>query len=209
MVSKMKIDKADHYDDIDNIYQLIWKLLEFGKKNSNSDMHQGYLATHSARYPSIRTVVLRGVDKVKQTISFHTDFRSEKIKEINKNNKISLLFYDHDQKVQIKCSGIGLINNQNDNADQAWQRTQSFSKKCYIVDKAPGSTSDKPTSGYKKEHEIELPNEEILNSGYENFTLVSMEVSEIEWLYLHRHGHRRAKFIINNKDLVKKVWLTP
>ena len=57
--------------------------------------------------------------------------------------------------------------------------------------------------------DISLPDEEILNSGYENFTLVNMEILEIEWLYLHRHGHRRAKFIINNKDLVKKVWLTP
>ena len=38
-----------------------------------------------------------------------------------------------------------------------------FSKKCYIVDEPPGSTSEIPTSGYK-EHEIELPSEEILNS---------------------------------------------
>ena len=205
----MKIDKPEHYDDIDNIYQLIWELLEFGKKNSNSDIHQGYLATHSGSFPSVRTVVLRGVNYNEKIISFHTDFRSEKIKEISENNKISILFYDHNKKIQIKCSGIGIINNQNDNADQAWQRTQSFSKKCYIVNEAPGSISEKPTSGYKKEHEIELPDEEILNSGYENFTLVDMEISEMEWLYLHRHGHRRAKFIISNKNLVKKVWLTP
>jgi len=205
----MKSDFPKHYNDIDYIYESIWNLLEIGKKDRNSEFHQAYLATHSDNHPSIRTVVLRKIDSIDKIISFHTDFRSTKIKEISENNKISILFYDHNKKIQIKCSGIGIINNQNDNADLAWQRTQSFSKKCYIVDKAPGSISDNPTSGYKKEHEIELPDEEILNSGYENFTLVNMEISEVEWLYLHRHGHRRAKFIINNKDIVKKVWLTP
>ena len=205
----MKSNKPSHYDNIDNIYETIWNLLDKGKKDINSAFHQAYLATHSDHYPSIRTIVLRNVNMKDKIISFHTDFRSKKINEILDNNNISILFYDHGEKIQIKCSGRGTVNNKNENSNQSWQKTRSFSKKCYIVDEAPGSISDMPTSGYKKEHEIELPDEEILNSGYENFTLVDMEISEMEWLYLHRHGHRRAKFIINNKDLVKKVWLTP
>ena len=206
---KIKIDKPDHYDNIDNIYKSIWELLRTGNDDINSPFHQGYLATHSNSYPSVRTVVLRNVDINEKIISFHTDFRSKKINEILNNNNISILFYDHDEKIQIKCSGRGIINNKNENSNQSWGKTMPFSKKCYIVNEPPGSNSETPTSGYKKEHEIELPSEEILNSGYENFTLVNMEILEIEWLYLYRHGHRRAKFIINNKNLEKKVWLTP
>ena len=206
---KIKNDKPDHYNDIDQIYRSIWELLISAKKESSSHLHQAYLSTHSDEFPSIRTVVLRNVNNINKSIAFHTDYRSKKIKEIIKNNKITMLFYDHDKKIQIKCSGIGIINNKNDNSDQSWKQAQSFSKKCYIIEKAPGSLSETPTSGYKKEHEIDLPDEEILNSGYENFTLVNMEISEIEWLYLHRHGHRRAKFTIINKALTKKVWLTP
>ena len=205
----MKSDKPEHYDNIDNIYETIWNLLDKGKKDINSPFHQAYLATHSDNYPSIRTVVLRNVNSKDKIISFHTDFRSKKINEILNNNNISILFYDHDEKIQIKCSGKGVINNKNENSNQSWQKTMPSSKKCYIADEAPGSTSKIPTSGYKKEHEIELPNEEILNSGYENFTLINMGILEIEWLYLYRYGHRRAKFIINNKILEKKVWLTP
>ncbi len=205
----MKSDKPDHYDNIDEIYETIWNLLDKGKKDINSPLHQAYLATHSDHYPSIRTVVLRNVDSKDKTISFHTDVRSKKISEILNNNKISILFYDHDEKIQIKCSGKAIINNKNEHSKKSWGKTMPFSKKCYIVDEPPGSTSEIPTSGYKKEHEIELPSEEILNSGYENFTLVNMEILEIEWLYLYRYGHRRAKFIINNKNLEKKVWLTP
>ncbi len=205
----MKSDKPNHYDNIDKIYETVWNLLDKGKKDINSPFHQVYLATHSNHYPSIRTVVLRNVDSKDKTISFHTDVRSKKISEILSNNKISILFYDHDEKIQIKCSGKAIINNKNEHSKKSWGKTMPFSKKCYIVDEPPGSTSEIPTSGYKKEHEIELPSEEILNSGYENFTLVNMEILEIEWLYLYRYGHRRAKFIINNKNLEKKVWLTP
>ena len=205
----MKSDKPEHYDNIDNIYKTIWKLLDKGKKDINSPFHQAYLATHSNNYPSIRTVVLRNVNSKDKIISFHTDIRSKKINEILNNNNISILFYDHGEKIQIKCSGRGIINNKNVSSNQSWQKTKPFSKKCYIVDDPPGSISERPTSGYKKEHEIELPNEEILNSVYENFTLINMEILEIEWLYLYRYGHRRVKFIINNKELEKKVWLTP
>ena len=205
----MKSDKPDHYDNIDNIYETIWHLLDKGIRDINSPFHQAYLATHSELYPSIRTIVLRNVNSKDKIISFHTDIRSKKISEILSNNNISILFYDHGEKIQIKCSGRGIVNNKNENSNQSWAKTMPFSKKCYIVDEPPGSTSKIPTSGYKKEHEVELPGEEILNSGYENFTLVNMEILEIEWLYLYRYGHRRAKFIINNKNLEKKVWLTP
>ena len=205
----MKSDKPKHYDNIDSIYELIWELLDIGQKDINSPFHQAYLATHNNNYPSIRTVVLRAADSKDKIISFHTDYRSNKINEILKNDKISILFYDHDRKIQIKFSGKAIVNNKNEKSNQSWQESRSFSKKCYIVDEPPGSISDHPTSGFKKQYEIELPDEEILNSGYENFTIVKMDILEIEWLYLYRYGHRRAKFSLNNKELEKKVWLTP
>ena len=58
----MKSDKPDHYDNIDEIYETIWNLLDKGKKDINSAFHQAYLATHSDHYPSIRTIVLRNVN---------------------------------------------------------------------------------------------------------------------------------------------------
>ena len=48
----------------------------------------------------------------------------------------------------------------------------------------------------------------ILNKGYDNFALVEIKIENIEWLYLHRHGHRRALFKRNNEELTKE-WLTP
>ena len=41
---------------------------------------------------------------------------------------ISMLFYDHGKKIQIKVSGVAEINHKNDKAQEAWANTRSFSK---------------------------------------------------------------------------------
>ena len=66
-----------------------------------------------------------------------------------------------------------------------------------------------PVSGYKKEHEESLPDTDILDRGYDNFSLIEIKIESIEWLYLHRHGHRRALFKIENKNKINQNWLTP
>ena len=112
------------------------------------------------------------------------------------------------KKIQIKVSGKAEINHKNDKAKMAWDNSRSFSKKCYVVEKAPGTPSDEPTSGYLPEHENELPDDDLLQNGYNNFALVEIQIHSIEWLYLHRQGHRRALFTSTNGSL-NKEWLTP
>ena len=209
MVKYQIEDKPDFYNDLEKTYENIWEQLIIGKSKSKSELHQGYISTFNNNFPSVRTVVLRHVDKKNNSISFHTDFRSSKIQEIKKNNAITMLFYDHKKKIQIIISGKAEINNQNDKSKEAWDNSRSFSKKCYLVELPPGSSSKIPISGYKKEHEINLPSPEILEKGYENFTLVEIKINYIEWLYLHRHGHRRAKFLIEDNKVINKCWLTP
>ena len=204
-----ELDLPNHYDDLDLIYNEIWTSLIRGKKDSKSEFHQCYVSTHSDDYPSLRTVVLRHADKDNLTISFHTDIRSNKINNINDNPNVTVLLYSHDKKIQIQIKGTAEINNQNHRTNEVWKNIRSFSKKCYIVEQAPGSKSDVPLSGYLPEHEKALPDDEILNNGYKNFALIDINVEKLEWLYLHRYGHRRALFEIKNKEIKNKQWLTP
>ncbi len=62
--------------------------------------------------------------------------------------------------------------------------------------------------GYLPEHEKTVPDDEVLQKGYKNFSLIDVNIKKIEWLYLHRFGHRRALFEIQN-DEVNKQWLAP
>ena len=198
----------DHYNDIDKIYDEIWSRLRIGKKDRNSEFHQCYVASSGNEFPSVRTVVLRHVDKDLLTIGFHTDIRSSKINDIETNSNVTVLLYDHAAKIQLKINGIAEINHKNANTKAIWSNIRDFSKKCYLVKNAPGTESSTPTSGYPEQYEDTLPNSEELELGYENFTHININIKAIEWLYLHQNGHRRAKFTIS-KTNINKQWIAP
>ena len=199
-----------HYNNIDEIYVQIWALLEEGKKNRKSEFHNFYIANNSNLYPSLRTVVLRHVNEEDKSIGFHTDIRSNKISEIRNNSNVSVLFYGHNEKIQIRVNGNAKINNQNNETEFIWNKINPYSKKCYLVENPPGTVSDIPISGYSQDVEkIQQPELNIVNLGYQNFSYINIEIVNIEWLYLHRNGHRRAMYVIKDKKLDEKKWLAP
>ena len=98
-----------------------------------------------------RIVVLRKSDEQNNLVQFHSDIRSDKIKILEKNPNSSMLFYDKDEKIQVRLKVEAIINHNNDITKQSWEKTQHISRKCYLVDNGPGTESDIPTSGLKPE----------------------------------------------------------
>src|SRR5271166_3349410 len=52
--------------------------------------------------PKVRSVILRGADAERGTVSFFTDLRSSKIEEIRHEPRVSLVAYDEDAGFQIR-----------------------------------------------------------------------------------------------------------
>lgn len=73
---------------------LCWEMLSEGAINRKSGMHNVVIGTTSGDLAILRTVILRRVDKDTKKIYFHTDIRSNKIKEIRSSGLISWLAYD-------------------------------------------------------------------------------------------------------------------
>ena len=94
-----------------------------------------------------RIVVLRKSDRENSLLQFHTDFRSPKVDILKKNNKASLLFYDKEEKIQLRVKVECEVNNQNSTTEESWKKTQHISRRCYLTDSPPGTSSDNPTSG--------------------------------------------------------------
>ena len=117
-----------------------------------------------------------------------------------------MLFYDKEEKIQVRLKVECTVNHNNDVTKESWLKTGHMSRKCYLVDNGPGTESDIPTSGLKPEldnFEFTMDQSEV---GYKNFTVIQCKIKFIEWLYLAAKGHRRAKFDLeNNKD----AWLVP
>tara|TARA_B100000795_G_C22680726_1_gene391680 strand:+ start:359 stop:958 length:600 start_codon:yes stop_codon:yes gene_type:complete len=195
-----------YYEDFTEIKKKIWLLLDDAVTNRSSQFRiPTFICGDQSDFDG-RIVVLRKSDQQNNLIQFHSDIRSDKIEKLKKNPKAAILFYDKEEKIQVRLKVECTINNNNNITKESWSKTQHISRKCYLVDNGPGSESDVPTSGLKPE----LDNFEFTmaqsEEGYKNFTVIQCKVKSIEWLYLAAKGHRRAKFDLEtNKD----TWLVP
>ena len=203
----MQNNIPDFYNDIDKVYLKIWDLLKSGL-NRNSSFHLPVFISGKDNKFDGRTVVLRGVDIINKNLWFHTDIRSRKIRVLKKHPYASFLFYDKDEKIQLRIFGKTKINYKNNKTKKSWEKTIHMSRQCYLGEKTPGAISSKPTSGLNDNVDNFKYTLEESEIGYKNFCLIETFISSIEWLYLAAKGHRRAHFILK-KNSVEKKWLIP
>ena len=195
-----------YYEDFTEIKKKIWSMLDNAVTDRSSQFRiPTFICGHNADIDG-RIVVLRKSDQQNNLVQFHSDIRSDKIKLLKNNPNAALLFYDKDEKIQVRLKVNCIINHKNDITKNSWKKTQHISRKCYLVDNGPGTESDVPTSGLKPELDNFDYTKEQSEEGYKNFTVIQCKIKSIEWLYLAAKGHRRAKFDLeSNKD----TWLVP
>ena len=155
-----------------------------------------------------RVVVLRQFDSPNMVLNFHTDFRSPKILGLQQNNNSLLVFYDHKLKIQLRIKTTSIINNQNKVTKEMWDQTKLFSRKCYLTEKAPSSSTNLPEDGIDESLGGREPTLEESERGYKNFTVVQNQIQQIDWLYLAASGHRRLKIILE-KQIPSFQWIIP
>ena len=153
-----------------------------------------------------RIIVLRKSDQSNNLIQYHSDIRSDKIDKLKKNKNASMLFYDKEEKIQVRLKVECVINYNNKITKESWLKTGHMSRKCYLVDKGPGTESKTPTSGLKPELDNFEFTMEQSEEGYKNFTVIQCKIKSIEWLYLAAKGHRRARFDLEKN---REFWLIP
>jgi len=197
-----------YYEDFKEIKKKIWSMLNDAVNNRSSQFRIPVFVCGDQKDFDGRIVVLRKSDQKNNLLQFHSDIRSEKINKLKRNNNASMLFYDKNEKIQLRITVQCKINYDNIITKESWSKTGHMSRKCYLVKNGPGNISKKPTSGLKPEQDNFQFSLEESEMGYRNFCVVQCMIKSIEWLYLAAKGHRRAKFIYK-KDHIDKVWLTP
>lgn len=193
------------YNDLDASLAEAWRLIADGVGNRTAPFHTPTVATvDSDGAPRLRTVVLRKADPDQRWLQFHTDRRSHKLAEIAAEPRVAVHLYDPDAKIQLRARGTAAVHGDGPDpvADRAWAATRSFSRACYRIDPGPGTPLDRP-DGYAE------PEPEDPEVGREMFRVVRVHLAELEWLYLHAHGHRRALFAWDAAGRLDARWLTP
>ena len=195
-----------YYEDFKEIKKKIWLMLDDAVTNRGSQFRiPTFICGDQSSFDG-RIVVLRKSDQQNRLVQFHSDIRSDKIQKLKKNTNAAMLFYDKEEKIQVRLKVECTVNHNNNVTKESWSKTQHISRKCYLVDNGPGTESDTPTSGLKPELDNFEFTMEQSEKGYKNFTVIQCKIKSIEWLYLAAKGHRRAKFDLENK---KDIWLVP
>lgn len=176
-----------HYDDLDGSLAEAWRLMVRGAADRRSPFHTIQVATIGLDgAPSVRTVVLRGVEPAAFTLRFHTDRRSGKIAELERDPRVQLHLYDPGRKVQIRLDGLATVHAEGPRHAASWAATRPMGRACYRTPVAPGAESATPG--------VAIPPPVFDDDGLENFRVVAVRATTLDWLYLHALGHRRARY---------------
>ena len=178
-------------------------LLKDAVKNRESMFHTPTISSYSNQNISSRVMVLRAHNATKRILRFHSDFRSDKVKELLDDPKTSFIGYDPALKTQIRLIGNSKIHHQNKNSLRAWCESQAISKKCYSVKDGSSHEAAKPEVYDFHIKDIKL------EDGYANFCTIEFSYNSLEFLYLQRQGHRRCKFVWNSSGKLTSTWLVP
>ena len=187
-------------DDLRGSLAHAWFMLQEGVTDRRSPFHVCTLATVDADgNPQARSVVLRECHAEERWIRFNTDMRTEKARNIATNPVASMLFYDAQEKVQLRL-GVRLALLPPEERARVWDQTPHYSRECYQVTRSPGQPIASP-------HDVVF-DADITEEGEPHFAPVRAQIDTIEWLYLAVRGHRRARFQFVGEEVTAQ-WLVP
>lgn len=160
--------------------------------------------------PRARTVVLRHADPEALVLRCHTDRRSAKVREIEREPMVVWLFYDAAARVQLRIRARATVHLDGEVFEDAWQRTALMSRRCYLAPHEPGMPAEKPSANLPDDAIDSEPSLERSEDGRANFAVVQTRVLSMDWLWLRHDGHRRAAFVWNEDGSVGDAgWRQP
>ena len=195
-----------YYENFEEIKKKIWLMLDDAITNRASPFRIPVFICGDQSDFDGRIVVLRKSNQSNNVIQYHSDIRSDKISKLKNNKNAAMLFYDKEEKIQVRLKVECVINHNNKITKESWLKTGHMSRKCYLVESGPGTETSSPTSGLKPELDNFKFSMEQSEEGYKNFTVIQCKIKSMEWLYLAAKGHRRARFELDNN---KEYWLIP
>ena len=116
-----------YYEDLEEIQNKYWSMLDDAVTNRSSPFRIPVFMSSDNNEIDGRIVVLRKSDRENNLLQFHTDLRSPKVNILKNNNNASLLFYDKEEKIQLRVKVECEINNQNSVTETSWKKTQHIS----------------------------------------------------------------------------------
>ena len=172
----------------------IWKELGRASQDRHHEWRTPVLATASSSGAvNARTVVLRAANMSTETLTIYTDKRSPKVTDLMQQPSALFVFWSTRLSWQLRVRVTMSVQTSGPLLESLWQVVrQSPSASDYLDPAPPGA---------------KLPLDIATNSddnSVHHFSVITAQVTEIDWLELARTGHRRAQIGTDSW-----AWLTP
>lgn len=185
---------SDLRDDPAAILQAIWAGLEWGCQAAAAPWHLGTLGTVTSDGCALRTVVLRAVSSAERWLCCHTDRRSPKIAQVNRCPRVSWLFYDPVERVQLRIQGTASVHLDDAFADARWAASSLDSRRCYLAPLPPGAPTEAGVVNLPPHWRNGPPDPAASEAGRPHFAVLRSTIDELDWYYLHSAGHLRLRW---------------
>ncbi len=177
----------------------VWQQLVLATQDKQHEWRTPVLATVDGESVDARTVILREVDpQQKQLLSF-TDDRAGKVAQLLRSPNGSMVMWSRALGWQLRCRVLLSLEMTGLAATSRWARIKlTPAAQDYLARLPPGAPLNPP----ELRETPDAPAAGLLKREY--FAVLSAQVLSIDWLELHRGGHRRALF-----DPKGARWLQP
>ncbi|MGW6781027.1 pyridoxamine 5'-phosphate oxidase family protein [Brucella pseudogrignonensis] len=149
--------------------------------------------------PKLRSIVIRCVNKQTASLSFITDRRSPKVREIYENPSVSLLAFDSDTSVQLRMEGLATVIEDEKRKRSVWESLHNHTHILFGSPLVPGT----PVSSPMAVSQIYDP-----KTAYEQFCLIEIYLSSIDWLHVGMEPQMRCRFERESERWIG-IWLVP
>jgi hypothetical protein len=146
------------------------------------------LATIGENGPRARVLALRAADAQAHTLTFHSDARADKVREITEVPSVTVLFWDPEDGIEARFTGTARLHRDDPVARAAWQKVSPLRR---LGARSVGAPGAHLAHGTRFDA---LPVRPEADGGYENFAVIEVLVEHLDWLWVGAEDLRRASF---------------
>lgn len=158
----------------------LWRELERAAAGRDHAWRTPVLATSDGDAADARTVVLREIDTGQRQLLIYTDTRAPKVAQLQRHPHGTLLMWSPALGWQLRCRVHLAVEDSGLSVASRWATLRhSPAAQDYLSTRPPGAALDAA---------------EPIAASREHFGVITARVQTIDWLELHRDGHRRAAF---------------
>ena len=172
----------DRLESLAAVEAEVWRQLELCITDKSHPWRTPVLATIDGEAADARLVVLRELDARQRQLLIYTDERASKVSQLLNRPHGTLVMWSPELSWQLRCRVHLSLEMSGLAASSRWARIRlSPAAQDYLSPLAPGSPL-----------QAAAPAHPPVARDY--FAVIDATIKSIDWLELHRDGHRRAIF---------------